>query len=116
MTIEEERVIDFIGVSKESGTRILTISDHLEWADYESHSMALQSKINFYLGGVTTEEIKNRSGLGRAGFYYIINEILKAGYDTMLLTLRLKGNLAHALPGRLSPVPQCEYALYQVKL
>jgi len=74
------------------------------------------NKINFYLGGLTPKEIKNRSGLGRAGFYFIINEILKGGYDTMLLTLRLKGNLAHALPGRLSPEPQKEYALYQVEL
>ena len=73
-------------------------------------------KINFYLGGLTPEEIKNRSGLGRAGFYFIINEILAGGYDTMLLTLRLKGNLAHSLPGRLSPEPQKEYALYQVEL
>lgn len=74
------------------------------------------NKINFYLGGLTPEEIKNRSGLGRAGFYFILNEILKGGFDTMLLTLRLKGNLAHALPGRLSPKPQKEYALYQVAL
>lgn len=73
-------------------------------------------KINFYLGGVTAEEIKNRSGLGRAGFYFIINEILKGSYDTMLLTLRLKGNLAHGLPGNLSPEPQKEYALYQVEI
>jgi hypothetical protein len=36
-------------VSKGTGTRILTISDHLEWVDYEHHSMALQSKINYYL-------------------------------------------------------------------
>lgn len=74
------------------------------------------SKINFYIGGITPEEIKNRSGLGRAGFYYILNEMLQQGYDTLLLTLRLKGNAAHALPGRLSPVPQKEYALYQVEL
>ncbi|MCP4706861.1 MAG: hypothetical protein GY865_19860 [candidate division Zixibacteria bacterium] len=73
-------------------------------------------KINFYLGGLTPEEIKNRSGLGRAGFYFIINEILKGGYNTMLLTLRLKSNLAHSLPGCLSPEPQKEYALYQVEL
>ena len=49
MTIEQERVIDIIGISKSDGTKILTISDHLEWADYENHSMSLQSKINYYL-------------------------------------------------------------------
>jgi len=74
------------------------------------------NKINFYIGGVTPEEIANRSGLGRAGFYYILNEIIKAGFETLLLTLRLKGNAAHALPGRLSPIPQKEYALYQAEL
>lgn len=49
MTIEQERVIDFMAVSKKHGTRILTISDHLEWTDFEYHSMSLQSKINYYL-------------------------------------------------------------------
>ncbi len=49
MTIEQERVLDFIGVSKSNGTKILTISDHMEWTDYEYHSMSLQSKINYYL-------------------------------------------------------------------
>ena len=74
------------------------------------------NKINFYIGGIAPEEIANRSGLGRAGFYYILNEIVRGGYETLLLTLRLKGNAAHALPGNLSPVPQKEYALYQVEL
>jgi len=73
-------------------------------------------KINFYIGGVTPEEMSNRSGLGRAGFYVIVNEILKAGYKTMLLTLRLKGNAAHGLPGRLSPIPQKEYKLYELEI
>lgn len=74
------------------------------------------NRINFYIGGVTPEEIASRSGLGRAGFYYILNEIVRSGYETLLLTLRLKGNAAHGLPGNLSPIPQKEYALYQVEL
>ncbi len=74
------------------------------------------NRINYYIGGITPEEIANRSGLGRAGFYVIVNEILKAGYENMLLTLRLKGNAAHGLPGRLSPIPQREYKLYELTL
>ena len=49
MTIEEERAIDYFGVSKRDGTKILTISDHLEWADCEYHSMLIHNKINYYL-------------------------------------------------------------------
>jgi len=49
MTIEEERVVDFMGVSRSTGGRTLTISDHLEWTDFEYHSTSLQSKINYYL-------------------------------------------------------------------
>jgi len=68
---------------------------------------------NFYIGGVTPDEISRRSGLGRAGFYYIIEKALDKGYDTILLTLRLKGNFAHGLAARSGCVPQCEYALYE---
>ncbi len=65
MTIEEERVVDFLGVSKGTGGKILTISDHLEWADYEHHSMALQSKINYYLEYIYSSKLhETESGSG----------------------------------------------------
>ena len=57
MTIEQERVIDFLAVSKSSGKKILTISDHLQWSDYEYHSMSLQSKINYYLEYIYSNKI-----------------------------------------------------------
>ena len=69
--------------------------------------------INFYLGGVTPEELKRRSGLGRAGFYAIIQNALDLGCETLLLTLRRKANHAHGLAARSDTQPQREYALYE---
>ncbi len=72
------------------------------------------NRINFYIGGIAPEEEARKSGLGRAGFYYVINQILKEGYETLLLTLRLQGNKAHGLLGKNAPKPQREYALYEL--
>ena len=72
------------------------------------------SRINFYIGGVTPEELARNTGLGRAGFYYVINQMLNEGFETLLLTLRLKGNFAHGLLGKNAPVPQREYSLYEL--
>jgi hypothetical protein len=71
-------------------------------------------RINFYIGGITPEEGARRSGLGRAGFYHVINEILKEGFERLLLTLRVKGNVAHGLLGKGAPLPQREYVLYEL--
>lgn len=72
--------------------------------------------VNFYIGGITPEEMTRRSGLGRAGFFVVINAALDAGYDKLMLTLRQKGNAAHALAAYGSPKPQREYALFEVTL
>lgn len=69
--------------------------------------------VNFYIGGMTPEEVARRSGLGRAGFYHIISNALAMGCQTVLLTLRLKGNLAHGLAARSNLKAQREYALYE---
>lgn len=73
-------------------------------------------RINFYIGGITPEEEARRSGLGRAGFYFVIKQMLDAGYESLILTLRLKGNSSRALPGRDAPQPQREYALFEMAL
>jgi hypothetical protein len=72
------------------------------------------NRINFYIGGVTPEEAARKMGLGRAGFYYVINQMLREGFETLLLTLRLKGNKAHGLLGKNAPKPQREYALFEL--
>lgn len=73
-------------------------------------------RINFYIGGITPEEEARGTGLGRAGFYHIIHEALLEGYDTLILSLRLKGNSSRALACRFAPAPQREYALYELTL
>lgn len=57
MTIEQTRVIDMIGIDNQTGTCILTISDHLDWEDELSHLYLLQEKLNSYLAFVESEEI-----------------------------------------------------------
>lgn len=69
-------------------------------------------RINFHLGGATPEEISRGNGLGRAGFYYILNQALGLGFERILLTLRLAGNPARSMAGPGTPDPQREYALY----
>ncbi len=82
----------------------------LKFLQYRRHV----NRINFYIGGITPEEAKRKTGLGRAGFYYVINQMLNEGFETLLLTLRLKGNSAHGLLGKNAPLPQREYTLYEL--
>jgi len=70
-------------------------------------------RINFYIGGITPDEAVKGSGLGRAGFSCVLQQILKEGYETVLFTLRARRNVSHGLLGRNVPLPQREYALYE---
>jgi hypothetical protein len=72
------------------------------------------NRINFHIGGMTPEEEARKSGLGRAGFYHVINEVLKEGFEGLLLTLTAKGNAVHGLLGKGAPSPQREYVLYEL--
>jgi hypothetical protein len=69
-------------------------------------------RINFNLAGAIHEETIKGSGLGRAGFYYIVNQALRRGYEKLLFTLRMVGNPSRSLPGPNTPAPQREYALF----
>ncbi|GFO57576.1 hypothetical protein GMSM_45830 [Geomonas sp. Red276] len=57
MTVEETKVVDVIGIDKASGQVVLTIADHLEWVDEDSHLLALQEKLNSYLAFVEEGEL-----------------------------------------------------------
>lgn len=57
MSVEQTKIIDFIGVDKKSGHVILSISDHLEWQSDEEHLFILQEKINTYLSFLESGEI-----------------------------------------------------------
>ncbi len=57
MSIIQTDKIDFIGTDKASNSVILTISDHLDWNDSESHLLLLQEKLNSYLTFCESGEI-----------------------------------------------------------
>jgi hypothetical protein len=73
-------------------------------------------RINFFLGGITPQEEARGTGLGRAGFYHVIQGLLDLGYESLVLSLRLKGNPSRGLASRFAPCPQREYALYELEL
>ena len=60
MSVEDGGVVDFIGIDKESGDVILTVSDHLDWKDTVQHQTILQEKLNKYLAFVESGEIFER--------------------------------------------------------
>jgi hypothetical protein len=52
MSVEQAKVLDYIGLDKATGDIVLTISDHLSWdaLGQERHLGLLQDKINAYIG------------------------------------------------------------------
>src|SRR5215831_3393869 len=59
MSVDQPDVVDIISTSQ-SGEIVLTISDHLDWADTHSHLLVLQEKINRYLSFLESGEIYQR--------------------------------------------------------
>ena len=57
MSVEQEKVIDAIGIDKGTGHIMLTISDHLDWRDSVRHQLTLQRKFNSYWAFVESGEI-----------------------------------------------------------
>jgi hypothetical protein len=57
MSIEQRKVIDFVGTDKVDGHVTLTISDHLPWLPDNEHLLILQDKINDYLAFLQSGEI-----------------------------------------------------------
>jgi len=55
MSINNPEVVDAIGIERDSDVVVLTICDHLDWYCAEEHLLALQDKINRYLGFVENE-------------------------------------------------------------
>lgn len=56
MSVENVRVVDFIGTDMNDSSVTLTISDHLEWGD-GNHLLLLQEKLNTYLSYIESGEI-----------------------------------------------------------
>lgn len=57
MTIEQEDVIDLIGMNEEENYISLIISDHLEWDEKNEKLLLLQGKINAYLAYIESGQI-----------------------------------------------------------
>jgi hypothetical protein len=57
MSVDQIGVVDLVGVDRETGEVILTISDHLDWHESLQHQSKLQEKINTYLAFVESGEI-----------------------------------------------------------
>ena len=57
MTIEQESVIDIIGVNEDEKYISLVISDHLEWDEKNEKLLTLQNKINSYLTYIESGQI-----------------------------------------------------------
>lgn len=57
MSIAETNKIDIVGCKPDSSIVRLVITDHLDWADFESHARLLQEKINTYLDFVQSGQL-----------------------------------------------------------
>jgi hypothetical protein len=71
MTVVDPKVVDFVGIDKESGDVVLTVSDHLGWEDESVHLFALQEKLNSYLAFVESGELLEQYPDGRGRFVWI---------------------------------------------
>jgi hypothetical protein len=57
MTVENIEVIDALGISKEDGEVVLTISDHLPWDSPSEHFGILERKIGRYLDFIQSGQL-----------------------------------------------------------
>ncbi len=58
MSIEQTKVIDFIGTDNKTGNINLGVSDHLDWKDPKNeHLLILQEKINTYLAFIESGQL-----------------------------------------------------------
>ena len=57
MTVENIYVIDALGIGKEDGEVVLTISDHLPWDSTSEHFEVLEKKIGRYLDFIQSGQL-----------------------------------------------------------
>jgi hypothetical protein len=57
MSLDRIDVVDAVGTDKKSGAVVLNILDSWDWDDEEGHLIALQDKINAYLGFVDSGQL-----------------------------------------------------------
>ncbi len=71
------------------------------------------SKILFFFGGISQQEAAKRSGLGKAAFAHTIEQILKAGFDQIIIALMAADSRARGLVKGNWATGHRQYALYQ---
>jgi hypothetical protein len=57
MSLDRIDVVDAVGTDKKSGAVVLNILDSWDWDDEEGHLIALQDKLNAYLGFIDSGQI-----------------------------------------------------------
>lgn len=90
MSIDNPKIIDFIGIDNESGNVMLTISDHFEWNGNfdKEHIRLLQEKFNAYLAFIESGEIfescpnaKDKKIVISVVGKYPLNDLAKSFYE-----------------------------------
>lgn len=56
MAVDQTNVVDFISIDRETGTIVLSISDHLDWEDDE-HIFRLQDKLDTYINFIESGQL-----------------------------------------------------------
>jgi hypothetical protein len=59
VSIQQRKVVDFVGIRRADGRCTLTISDHLPWDD-PAHVAQLEDKLNDYLAFIEAGELYER--------------------------------------------------------
>ncbi len=57
MSLDQEKIIDAIGVESASDCLVLSIIDSWGWDDHSAHLSALQSKLNAYLEFISSGQL-----------------------------------------------------------
>jgi hypothetical protein len=57
LSVEQIDIVDSISLPKDTSEVVLTVSDHLNWADSLEHQEILQRKLNAYLSFVESGEM-----------------------------------------------------------
>lgn len=60
MTVEQTRVVDWMGLEKGTRHVCLTVVDDLDWNDEQGHLLVLQEKLNTYLAFIESGEVFER--------------------------------------------------------
>ena len=71
-------------------------------------------RVIFYMIGATPEEIERRHGLGSAAYYYTLQQILGAGFETVLFAIIADDSGGRRLLGEEMRLAQRTYSLYEL--